>query len=284
MRRKEDDYNLLRPGNRHPGRARPRLPKGVVTGVQLETVLRRAVQGEGLPPLRRPADSVPRRGDRPRDRQGRGLQRRRTRQRDARQHVGAGRGGAGGVRRHDAGRRHAHQQPAGGNRARDGRRRRHRGERRHAAAQARGAELDPRRGRADAQHPDRAERAGLARLAETDRHPDLAGTGRFLDRGFRQPAEDRCRIGEAAARKVADRLAQLSHSAGRIRRAAQAPADGRWRPTRGRSTRSASTTCERVNPQAAQAVMETQAGQPLDQPRCSTPTCAASTAPAISST
>ena len=41
---------------------------------------------------------------------------------------------------------------------------------------------DPRRDRADAEHPDRAERPGFARLAETHRHPHHAGAGRILDR------------------------------------------------------------------------------------------------------
>ena len=139
MRRKQDDYTTFVGPEIGFAAATLPLPKGVVTGVQLETVLRELSRVKGYHHFDELPIPYPRRGHRPGDRQGRGLQRGRTGQRDARQHVGAGRGGAGGVRRHDAGRRHAHQQPAGGGGARDGRRHRHRGQRRHAAAQARGS-------------------------------------------------------------------------------------------------------------------------------------------------
>ncbi len=66
-------------------------PKGIVSGVALETVLQAPVEGAGLPQVRRARDPVPRRGDRPRHRQGGGLRRRRPRQRDARLDVGPGR-------------------------------------------------------------------------------------------------------------------------------------------------------------------------------------------------
>ena len=67
-------------------------------------------------------------------------------------------------------------------------------------------------------------------------------------------------LGEAAARKVADRLAQLSLPADEYRRAAQAPAGRDGAGPASRSTRSGSTSSQRVNPKAAQAVMETSVG------------------------
>ncbi len=65
MRRKPDDYTALFGPEIGVGGGKFKLPKGVVTGVQLETVLRRLIEGQGLPPFRRAADSVPRRRDRP---------------------------------------------------------------------------------------------------------------------------------------------------------------------------------------------------------------------------
>ncbi len=87
------------------------------------------------------------------------------------------------------------------------------------------AQFDPGCGRADAQHPDRAERAGLAGVAQADRHPDLARTRRLLDRRLRQPAQDHAagrRGGAQGGRPAGAAVA----AAGRIRRAAPAPTGG----------------------------------------------------------
>ena len=144
-------------------------------------------------------------------------------------------------RRHDPGRRHAHQQPAGGGGARDGRRRHHRRQRGHAAAQARGAEFDPGRGRADAQHPDRAERAGLAGQAQAHRHPDLARTRRLLHRRLRQPDQDHAAGRGRGAQGGRPAGATLA-APGRICGAAQAPAGGDGAGPDARWTRSGSRT------------------------------------------
>ena len=127
---------LHRPRNRHK-RRQCILGQGYRHRRPARDRIAPALPDQGLPELRQAADPFPRRGDRSGERQGRGIQGWRARQRHARQHVGTGRGGAGGVRRHDAGGRHADQQPAGRRGAGHGRRYRHRRERRHPAAEAR---------------------------------------------------------------------------------------------------------------------------------------------------
>jgi hypothetical protein len=165
MRRKADDYKAFFGPEIGVSGGKISLGKGIVTGVQLETVLRQLSRIKGyqnfdkLPiPYRAVATDLV---------NGKAVvfKSGELAASHARQHGGAGRGGPGGVRRHDAGGRHADQQPAGRCRARHGRRRRHRRERRHAAAETRGAERHRRRGRTDAEHPDRAERTGLAGIA-----------------------------------------------------------------------------------------------------------------------
>ena len=124
--------------------------------------------------------------------------------------------------------------------------------------------------------------ASLASL-KPDRHPHLAGAGGLLDRR----TSTTCRRSRRSAR----------------RRRARWPTGSRSSPCRPTNTpRCASASMvavvpdlrpvdeirfdnlKRVNPEAAQAVMETER-RPADRPgRRSTPTCAASTAPAISST
>ncbi len=146
VRLKQDDRTVLSPielGLRRRRGARCR--KAWSRAFSSRRVLRRLSKVRRLHRLRRPADSVSRRRDRPRHRQGGRPERRRARQRDARQHVGAGRDRAGAPGRPSARRRRADRQPAGRRRALDGRRHRHRRQPRHAAAQCRSAQLGARR-------------------------------------------------------------------------------------------------------------------------------------------
>ena len=110
------------------------LPKGAITGVALEAVLRELALAKGdwnfdkLPiPFRAIATDVV-------SGQMTVLTVGRPGHRHARQHVGAGRDRAGADRRQDAGRRRPDAQPAGGRGARHGCRRHHRREPGHAAA------------------------------------------------------------------------------------------------------------------------------------------------------
>ena len=238
IRRKADDFTILFTPEVGFRDGEVQLPKGIVSGVQLETVLRALARAQGyrnfdeLPiPFRAVATDlvtgkpvVFSRGELA------------NVMRASMSVPGADR--PGGDRRQAAGRRRADRQPAGERRARDGRRRRDRGQPRHAAHEARGAELDLRRHRADDQHPDRAERAGLARLAQAHRHPDPARARRLLRRRLRSPAaDDPDRRGGGA--EGGRPPVEAQPAAGRVRGAAPAPARAWPRPTCARSTRSA---------------------------------------------
>ena len=151
----------------------------------------------------------------------------------------------------------------GRRRARHGRRHRDRGQPRHAADEARGAHLRARRYRPDDQHPDRAERAGLARLAEADRHPDPAGAGRFLGRRTSTTCSKTVPIGEAAARAAQARLSALSvppeqYAALRARQSQPAAPD--LRPV----DEIRFDAMSRVNADVLAPTLETKPGQPLD--------------------
>ena len=130
--------------------------------------------------------------------------------------------------------------------------------------EARRDELAPRRHGADDQHPDRAERAGLARLAQADRHPDPARARRLLRRRLRPPAEDDAdrRGGGAQGGRPAGALSLPPSEYAALRR----------RQRRGGAARSApgrrdplSEACSASTPTVLEAEHGNAPGQPLDQ-------------------
>ena len=141
MRRKIDDYSNLISPEIGTASKQATIVKGVVSGVQLETVLRELARVQGyhdfdkLPiPFRAVATDLV---------TGKAVV---FDEGELANVMRASMSVPGAVapaeyQRHDPGRRHAHQQPAGGSGARDGRRHHHRRQRGHAAAQARGTEL-----------------------------------------------------------------------------------------------------------------------------------------------
>ena len=74
MQRKAEDYTLLFGPEIGLVGSSLKFPKGVVTGVQLETVLRKLSKVKGYQQIRQPGHSLPGCGHRPRHGQGRDLQ------------------------------------------------------------------------------------------------------------------------------------------------------------------------------------------------------------------
>ena len=192
----------VRRGARRPRRRDPTSQGGHHRGTARDGAARPG-EKQRLPRIRPAADPLPRRRHRSRDRPGRRVRSRRVGERHARLHVRAGRGRARRIRPpHFRGWR-VDQQPAGGRGARVRRGHRHRRESRHAPHEARRADIGIGRDGADDQHPDRAERGEIARVAEADRHPDRAEARRVLGGELRRAREDRAdrRSGSACGKR-----------------------------------------------------------------------------------
>ena len=264
MRRKEDDSDALHHSGTRRHRRRDRAAErdhhrrlGGGAAAQAGEVH----DGE---PLRSVADSLPGDRHRPRHRRDGRAEGWQPDHGDAGVDVGAGRHGPRAGRRPATGRRRPGPQPARRCGARDGRGHRHRREPRHAADEAGGDHVGAERDRPDDQHPHRAEcPAVLAELKPQDVLvlPELGdfSAGDFDNLPKTVP------IGEAAARKVADRLRELSLAPEQYAalRRRQGPASTDAMITVVDEIRVEGT--KRINAQVVLQSMQTEVGQPIDR-------------------
>ena len=142
--------------------------------------------------------------------------------------------------------------------------------------------LGVRRDRTDDQHPDRAERAHVARVAEVHRHPDRARARRLLGHRFRPPSRHASRSASPPWRRSTARLAPLAlpperYAELRIAQTTTPPRDER--PIAEIRFRH----LERVNPDAAAPNSTRQLARRSTR-QCSIATCGGCSAVATSST
>ena len=215
FRRKQDERNFLvryALGLKKEGFV---LPPGLVQGQKLEQVLRNAAlpvaevqRFDRLP--------IPFRADRhrPGDRSGGRDGFRRPGDRDAREHVRAGRVLARAARRPPAGRRRPGREPADRHRARDGRRRADRRRRELPAVPARRADLAAGSHQPGVRDPDPRPHARAAQEAAADRHRARPGARALSVRGFQPRAAGNARGRRSGARRVGDARQAVAQRSG----------------------------------------------------------------------